>query len=230
VREKSRLASVIIPVYNRERYVAQSIESALAQTYRPVELIVVDDGSSDRSGAIARSFEAVRYIHQPNQGVAVARNTAVAAARGEFVSFLDADDVWLPGKLEVQISYLLKHPECDLVFSHVEPFIDSEVTLPSELISQLLTEETFNMITLATRKSVFERVGWFDPSYTVGSDFEWVTRARDLGVKMWILPDVLSKRRIHDTNLSYNHEARRASVLKMMRASIGRKGQRRDEP
>lgn len=228
--DKSSMASVIIPVYNGERYLAEAIESALAQTYQPMEVIVVDDGSTDGSGDIARSFEEVRYIHQENQGVAAARNRALAAARGEFMTFLDADDIWLPRKLEVQIDYLLKHPECDLVFSHVEPFIDSEVALPSEILSQLLADEKFNMITMATRISLFEQVGGFDASYAIGSDFEWVTRARDMGFNLDILPDILGRRRVHDTNISYDHESRRANMFKMMRASIHRKSAQREEP
>lgn len=226
---KDRLASVIIAVYNGERFLAQALESALDQTHRPTEVIVVDDGSTDRSGEIARSFEEVRCIHQENQGVAAARNTALAAARGEFITFLDADDIWLPAKLEVQINYLLSHPECDLVFARLEPFFDSEVTLPSKIKSQHLADEKTNLMTLATRKSIFERVGEFDTSYSLASDFDWVTRARDTGVKMEVLPEILVRRRIHDTNVSYDHEGRRASMLKMMRASIQRKGKIREK-
>jgi len=84
------LVSVIIPVYNGEQYLAEAIESALCQSYRPIELIVIDDGSTDRSAIIAKSYEQVIYIYQTNQGVSVARNTGLGVAQGEFIAFLDA--------------------------------------------------------------------------------------------------------------------------------------------
>ena len=96
------LVSVIVPVYNGEHYLSFAIHSILRQDYHPSEVIVVDDGSTDNSANIARSFKEVRYIHQSNQGVAMARNVGIAAARGEFIAFLDADDLWTPNKLSIQ--------------------------------------------------------------------------------------------------------------------------------
>ncbi len=105
------LVSVIIPVYNGERYLAEAIGSVLAQTYTPFELIIIDDGSSDNSSGIARSFKEVRYYHQSNQGVAAARNAGISFAHGGFIAFLDQDDIWMHDKLSVQMDYLLQHPE-----------------------------------------------------------------------------------------------------------------------
>src|SRR5688500_924354 len=109
--EQQPLVSVIIPVYNGARFLRAALESVFAQTYRPIEVIVVDDGSADDSGVIAQSFPEVRYIRQENQGVAAARNNAIEAARGEFFAFLDQDDLWTPEKLRLQIEHLLDHPE-----------------------------------------------------------------------------------------------------------------------
>jgi len=106
------LVSVIIPVYNAELYLEESIRSALEQTYRPFEILVVDDGSTDGSGSIARKFkEQIIYIYQSNQGVAAARNQGINKSSGKFLTFLDADDLWKPKKLSIQMKYMLDHPE-----------------------------------------------------------------------------------------------------------------------
>jgi len=97
------LVSVVIPVYNAEPFLREALDSVLAQDYEPFEVIVVDDGSTDGSGTIARSYPEVRYLRQENQGPAVARNAGIAAAQGEFLAFFDADDVMLPNKLSVQV-------------------------------------------------------------------------------------------------------------------------------
>ena len=105
------LVSVVIPVYNGERFLAQAIESVLGQTWREVEVIVVDDGSSDHSGEIARRFAPVRCLRQDNAGQAAARNRGAAAATGRFLAFLDADDLWLADKLERQLTAFRSAPD-----------------------------------------------------------------------------------------------------------------------
>lgn len=98
--ENSRLISIIIPVYNREHYLAEAIESVLAQTYRPIEIIVVDDGSTDGTADVARRFsETVRYFYQTNSGCGASRNTGIKKGVGSFLSFLDSDDLWVEEKL-----------------------------------------------------------------------------------------------------------------------------------
>src|SRR5436309_14667644 len=111
------LVSVVIPVYNGERYLADAIQSVLDQTYRNFEVIVVDDGSTDRSAEIAKRFgEAVRYVYRTNGGVCKARNAGIAAARGAYIAFLDQDDLWLHDKLAAQVAYLDSHPEAGAVY------------------------------------------------------------------------------------------------------------------
>src|SRR5436305_1935247 len=104
------LVSVVMPAFNAEAFVAEGIESVLAQDYECVEVIVVDDGSTDNTSAVASRYP-VKCIAQKNSGIAAARNAGVAVSRGSLVAFLDADDIWLPGKLSTQVAYLLKHPE-----------------------------------------------------------------------------------------------------------------------
>lgn len=112
------MVSVIMPVHNGAQFLREAIESALAQDYTPVEIIVVDDGSTDATPQILASFGSrIRHIRQTNSGAAAARNAALQASRGEYLAFLDADDLWLPQKLRVQIDYLGSHPDVDLVAS-----------------------------------------------------------------------------------------------------------------
>jgi glycosyltransferase involved in cell wall biosynthesis len=112
------LVSVLIPSYNRGYIIGKSIESVLAQTYRPMEIVVVDDGSTDETRAVVAQFgSAIRYIYQDNGGLAAARNTGLAAAHGEFIAFQDSDDLWLPWKLQVQVALMQRLPELALVWT-----------------------------------------------------------------------------------------------------------------
>src|SRR5438445_9254645 len=110
------LVSVVIATYNYGRFVTQAVESVLAQTYVNIEIIVVDDGSDDDTREqLAPYGDRIRYIYQENQSVAAARNTGIRAATGDLIAFLDADDVWHPHKLELQMHYLADHPAVALV-------------------------------------------------------------------------------------------------------------------
>ena len=110
--DRQPTVSVVIPVYNGDRYLAEAITSVLDQTYKNFELIVVDDGSTDGSAEIAKSYkQAVLYTFQPNGGLSKARNTGLALARGKYIAFLDHDDLWLPHKLARQVTYLDSHPD-----------------------------------------------------------------------------------------------------------------------
>jgi len=222
VTQSSPLVSVIIPVHNCERYLPKAIQSVLAQTYRPIEVIVVDDGSSDNSAEIARSYQEIHYIYQPNQGPAVARNAGLAVAQGEFIAFLDADDRWVPDKLKIQIEYLFEHPHVGYTIGRIQNFYDPGINSVPQVRRSSLEKEQIGLITMVARKTVFKKVGGFDPSYRVGSDFEWVARAKDAGISMEILPEILLHRRIHDCNLSHQTQARCASLLRIFKSSIDR--------
>ena len=110
--------SVVMPVYNGEQFLAEAIQSVLAQTYNHYELIIVDDGSTDGSSTLAKRFEGgvVRYLSQSNGGVSKAMNSGISAARGEYVAFLNQDDIWLPEKLDVQVAYLESHIDVGAVY------------------------------------------------------------------------------------------------------------------
>lgn len=220
------LVSAIIPVYNCERYLVDAIESVLAQTYRPIEIIVVDDGSLDDTADIAQSCKEVRYIYQTNQGQGPAMNAGIKAARGEFIAFLDADDLWTPNKLGVQMDYLTEHPHVGYVIARMQNFLEPGIELPRRMTKDLLLTETVGLSvgTLVARKTVFEHVGNFDASYCHAKDVDWFVRAREAGIRMAILPEILLHRRLHSRNRSYRTQARISALLRVVKSSIDRKG------
>lgn len=221
------LVSVIIPVYNGERYLADAIESVLAQTYRPIQLVVVDDGSEDGTAEIARSFREVKYIYQANQGHAAAMNAGIRAARGEFVAFLDADDLWTPNKLSVQIDYLHKHPHVGCVIAKMQNFVEPGTEPPSRITRDLaLTEYAALQVgALVARRTVLEQIGAFDTTYDHAKDVDWFVRAREAGIIMAILPEILLHRRLHGANRSYHTQARTLEFMRVLKSSINRKRQ-----
>ena len=227
------LVSVIVPVYNGERFLSATLKSILDQDYRPLEVLVIDDGSTDGTAAVAQSFAEIRYVYQSNHGVAVARNTGLEAARGEYIAFLDADDLWAPHKLSLQLDYHHQHPEVDCSFVGLVNFLEDGVEPPLWLRDNQSEagRPDYSPCTLLARKSVFDLVGLFDTSFRVGEDTEWFARAVDGGVKMGMLPDVLVRRRIHGANLSYESPTvRRGVLMKILKASIDRKRKMKGEP
>ena len=118
------LVSVVIPTYNCAHYLPAALESVLAQDYDPMEIIVVDDGSTDETQAVLQRYPEVTCIRQANGGLSNARNTGINAARGEWIALLDADDIWPPGKLEEQMQILVAHPEVALLFGDTRRFSD----------------------------------------------------------------------------------------------------------
>ncbi len=219
------LVSTIIPAYNCERYLPKAIESVLAQTYKPFEVIVVDDGSVDGTADIAKSYKEVRYIYQMNQGHGTAKNAGIAASKGEFLAFLDADDLWTPDKLRVQVDYLVNHPDVGYSISKMQIFLESGTELPKWLDKDWLSEgiPAYIPSALVVRKSVIEEIGGFDPTYRHGNDTDWLFRAKDSGISMTILPEILLYRRIHSSNLSYETRAMTLELLRLIKSSIDRK-------
>jgi glycosyltransferase involved in cell wall biosynthesis len=202
----STLISCIIPVYNGEKYLGEAIESILRQSYRPIEIIIADDGSTDGTASIAAGYgKRVRYLRQPNAGTAAARNLGTSAAEGEFVAFLDADDVWPSDKLDRQIERFRARPELDICIAHVQNFwipelIEEEKQFRDHRISKALPGYVTG--TLLARRDCFNSVGHFNTAIAHADDTEWFLRASERGTAMELLPDVLLYRRLHYTNLS----------------------------
>jgi glycosyltransferase involved in cell wall biosynthesis len=227
LRSSTPLVSVIIPVYNGERYLSRAIESVIAQEYRPIEIIVVDDGSTDQSARVIRRYQECIYLFQQNQGHASARNLGALKAQGELIAFLDADDVWLPSKLLFQVRYLIEHPDIGYVITHMRPMLEDGVNWPSSLNRAYYTKNPpcYLPSALLVRREVFLGVGLFDTRYRHASDSDWFLRAKDAGVKMAILPEVLVEKHIHSSNLSHETSVTFETMM-AVRASIWRKENR----
>lgn len=218
------LVSVIVPVYNGERFLACALDSVVAQEHRPIDLIVVNDGSRDGSEAIARSYTEVRLIRQPNQGVAAARNAGIAAARGDFIAFLDQDDCWTKDKLRIQVRYLQQNPRVGYVLARQKMFLEPGTVPPPWVRRELLDRDQVGYLpgAMMVRRFVFEQIGTLNPRFRSGDDSDWFARAKDAGVPMAVLPDILLHRRIHEANLSSRTALAHAELLKAMKASIDR--------
>jgi glycosyltransferase involved in cell wall biosynthesis len=220
------LVSAIIAVKNGERFLASAIESILQQSYQPLELIVVDQQSADGTADIARRYEAVRYLWQAGQGVASAWNLGIDTAVGEFLAFLSHDDLWTPDKLSTQVGYMLAHPEVDYTIARARFVLEPGCPIPPGFRTALLTGDHVcrTVDTLVARKSLFDRIGKFDPDFRVSEDVDWCVRANDYGVPFAIIPKVLVIKRIHGTNTSLNAPAAQQSwLLKALRQSVERK-------
>jgi glycosyltransferase involved in cell wall biosynthesis len=222
---EKRLVSVIIPVYNGEAFLARALGSAFEQDYRPLEVIVVDDGSSDGTARIAQGWPEVRYFYQQNQGHGTAKNTGIEKSRGEFLAFLDVDDWWAPNKLRLQIDFLEAHPQVGYVVSHAKIVLESGAEGLPGLKPELLQQDwpAFLPSALVVRRTVMSMVGVFDPAFKVGNDSDWFFRAQDMGIPRMILPDVLLYRSLNGKNESNQVEALRNDMFRVIRASILRK-------
>jgi glycosyltransferase involved in cell wall biosynthesis len=217
--------SVVIPTYNRAQIVAEAVESALAQTVSPLEVIVVDDGSSDGTRQRLASFgDRIVYIKQENQGVSAARNTGVRAARGDLIAFLDSDDVWHPRKLEIQLHYLQQHPETPLVgaatftdASRKWPVLPDPASLPAQpvVLENIIFQSPFPTSTVIVQKHCFDAVGYFDTGLRNAED-------RDLYIRMASrypmvkLGAVLGWGRLDGEHLSMSSVAGEQSTRKMI--------------
>jgi len=191
------LVSVVMPVFNAEQFVGDALRSVLAQDYDPIEVIAVDDGSTDSSAAIVQSFERVRYLRQPTRsGASEARNVGVAAAQGEFVAFVDADDVVPPTKLAVQVGHLLEHPQLACVLGR-----QHWMNPPSGLARDVVWGDLDGIPILSAvfRTNVLRELGLFDEEK--GGDLDMLVRLREAGRSFTVLPDIVLHRRYHGGNL-----------------------------
>src|SRR5438105_1351985 len=202
-RARPVTVSVVIPTHDRGRVVVEAIESALAQTHPPLEVIVVDDGSTDDTAERVGSVRdaRVRYLRRPHAGVSAARNAGIAAATGDHVAFLDSDDLWKPDKVEAEIAVLARYPAAGGVFSDLEKldgatFVpsfmrhtrvfsrlladrvsgDSRLLSPRGLYLCLLQEVPIKTPALTLRRSALQRVGGFNEAWTSSEDWEFLLR------------------------------------------------------
>lgn len=200
------VVSCIVPVFNGERYLSQALDSIFAQSYANLEVIAVNDGSTDASAGILRSYkQQVRCLEQSDKGPAAARNLGANAARGEYLAFLDQDDLWHADKLTRQLARFEARPDVDLCIGYVQMFWIEE--LQEEAVRLQAQPRTrpqpgYTSGALLVRRNVFEKVGGFDSSLWFGDAMEWFLRAAEHGAVMELLPQVLLYHRMHAANLT----------------------------
>jgi len=219
------LVSVIMIVKNGERFIRQALDSILAQSYRPFEIILVDGNSQDKTLEIAREFHPIRILQQAGTGVSDGYNTGIRAATAGFVAFLSHDDLWTPDKLDVQMNYLMEHPEIMFTNCLRTFFLESGSGIPKGFRKHLLIGEHPAMImeSLVARKTVFDQVGYFNNALRTAEDVDWYSRATDLKIPSYMLPQVLLRKRIHDRNISMDVDKNNKNLLFALRASVERK-------
>ena len=220
------LVSVVLPVHNGQEYVRQAVESVLSQTDALFELIVVNDGSVDRSEEIVRAFgDRVHYVVQPNMGAAAARNRGLEIAQGDLLAFIDADDLWLPDKLLHQTSYLDTHPTVEYCVGKIRHFLEPGKSVPRGFKAGLLERDVVGRLfgTLLARRTAFDRLGCFNADLSIAHDVEWFVRAEELQVSMGVLDEVVMLKRVHEDNISNRAAANSAQLLSLFRQSIKRR-------
>jgi glycosyltransferase involved in cell wall biosynthesis len=183
------LVSIIIPTYQSERFISDAIDSVLAQTFKDYEIIIIDDGSTDHTQEVLKKYsdlENIKLIWQSNQGPAAARNFGIKKSSGEYIAFLDADDIWLPNKLERQIHFLEKHPLIDLVYCDSYIFNEKctkqktrfEISRPysGKVLEKLFLLDFIPFLTVVIRRSILNTVGLFDETVIGPEDYDLLLR------------------------------------------------------
>ena len=199
--------SVVIPVYNGERYLAAAIDSVFAQTYQNFEIIVIDDGSKDNTSKVLQQYgDRIRAVYQTNRGVAIARNHGIKLAQGKWIAFLDADDIFLPDKLASQLAFAASHPHLGMIHSGWRRVDEAgnllTVVEPWHEIPQLTLESWLRWKPVLPSAMLFQREwldksGGFDPRFPPAEDTELVLRLAAMGCEAAWLPQVTVNYRQH---------------------------------
>jgi glycosyltransferase involved in cell wall biosynthesis len=231
--QDSTLVSVIIPTYNCAQFLAPALESVAAQSYRPLEVIVIDDGSTDRTEAVVTAFLRRTglpgcYHFQHNQGPSAARNHGLTLARGAWVAFQDADDVWLPGKTAHQMQVLASHPDAGIAWGNALPFqgdIAPEITFADSSTATLASLTMWMVQSTLMRREVLDEVGPFDPALRLGEDVDWMLRAMERSVQIVVDHELVVYYRRHTTNLTGDAAMTQRAFHYVLKRSLDRRRQ-----
>ena len=217
-----------IPVRDGEAYLAEAIESVLAQGRPCDQVIVIDNGSTDRSVEIAGNFgPAVRVVSEPRPGIGVARNAAMGAADGDYVAFLDADDLWQPRKTELQLAAFEARPELQLVFGHVLQFVSPDLTAKGATALRVPQKPQPGLYigAMMARRTAIEAIGPWPDDARVSDGLSFLLRAREVGLEQAMLPETVTHRRVHGENHSIHNRGERAEFARQLKRSLDRRRQ-----
>jgi glycosyltransferase involved in cell wall biosynthesis len=211
-----------VPAFNTAAYIAEALESVLAQIGGDDEVIVVDDGSTDDTAAVASRYP-VRVIRAPHRGIGATINAAMREARGELIASIDADDRWLPGKMQRQLAVLDADPSIDAVFGHLRQFLSPEADrdrfdFRTDAIPGL------GRGTMVIRREAWARAGEMEVHLSAGEFVSWYARAIDAGLNMHMLPDVVYERRVHGRNtVIRERETANLDYVRLVKATLDRR-------
>lgn len=222
--EAGPLVSVVIPAYNAAPFLSSALESVLAQTYKNYELLVIDDGSTDATAAVVKRLPIVRLLSQCHTGAGAARNRGIEASRGSLVAFLDADDIWMPSKLEKQVVFLQRHPDIGMaICEHTvleedgrERMSDKSVLFKGDTVKNIFLHSDVATPTVIVRKQVFNKVGLFDESLLCAEDENLWMRI-GMSYRIGLVGEPLAKVIIRSSSTSRQKGMMRSSVQEHLR-------------
>jgi glycosyltransferase involved in cell wall biosynthesis len=217
--------SAILPVYNGEAFLAEAIESVLRQAYEPLEVIVIDDGSTDRTAEIARGYgEKVRYLRQDNTGAAAARNNGLRLASGDVIAFIDADDLWPETKLVLQMERFQQDPTLEVVVGRVQYFVPRQTSDGKVEFAPFMPPILGgNLGAGVYKRAVFEKLGYLDERYWYCDDVDLFMRIREQHIPMIVIDAVTLNYRIHNTNMTRERPARDSDFHRALKRSLDRR-------
>jgi Glycosyltransferases involved in cell wall biogenesis len=219
------LVTVLMSVYNNGPYIGEAIDSALNQTYRNVEVVVVDDGSDDDSWEVVQRYPEVRSLQQHRGGIGAARNAAVAMARGDFYTFLDADDRFPLDKLEIQLKAFESDSTLEVVYGHVREFVSPDVSPQdaARIRPAVAYNESHLSGVMLVRREAFERVGPWTVGLKVGTGVDWYARSQEAKLNTLVLPDIMLERRLHLSNNGLQQADNRIQYASILKAALDRR-------
>ncbi len=219
------MLSIVIPVWNGERYIADALESIRAQNVAPLEIIVVDDGSTDGTRRIVeRNYPECRYLFQDQAGPAAARNAALAIARGALIGFLDCDDLLADGALATLCARLAGNGRAEVAMGMVQAFQDESAAHGAPVaVPYAQPIVSYTLGSALVRRELFDRIGAFDSSYRHCEDVDWFMRAQEHGVVFDILDEVVLLYRRHPNNMSRDRVKGALDLTKVLKASLDRR-------
>ncbi len=216
------LVTCIIPAFDREEYIAEAVDSVLNQSYGNIEIIVVDDGSTDNTPGILSSYNGkIKILRQQNSGASAARNMGISKASGDFISFLDSDDLWEKNKIALQMECFQNNPEIDVCLCNTKIFSEKEII---NLDRKYIIATPYHLCSILIRKDALDKVGYFRTDLKFGEDTDFFLRINKMGIPLKILQDKLVSIRIHKNNLTGNFKVRdREEVFSGIKNALDKK-------
>ena len=222
------LLSVILGVYNGADFLDSAVSCILSQNYSPLEIIIVDDGSTDRTAEVAENWknrcpDRIRLLRRANGGVAAARNTGLQAARGDFIAILDVDDLWMPGTLNAFCDALIANPQAAVIQGYIRRIWLTSAAGGPRYERDFVPYLAMNAGSLFFRRSVFETVGLFDERPSQNEDTDMHLRIREAGLKIYVLERLALIYRMHGRNITSGVDLKESDFFKVLHHSLQRR-------